>query len=116
VIAIADRMPEVGRKFYESGPAAGIAQLAAYLAAQVEAGVLVVEDCEIAAIHGIDPRHSVQADRLQFRAGAERRAGAAQRPHRGGGVSRGVPGGGQAIIKSLASLSQRAADEVEKVI
>jgi len=49
VIAIADRMPELGRKFYETGPATGIARLAEYLAAQVAAGVLVVEDCEIAA-------------------------------------------------------------------
>ena len=49
VIAIADRMPELGRKFYETGPAQGIAKLAAYIAAQVDAGVLVVEDCEIAA-------------------------------------------------------------------
>ena len=49
MIAIAERMPELGRKFYESGPAKGIAKLAAYIAAQVEAGVLVVEDCEVAA-------------------------------------------------------------------
>jgi AcrR family transcriptional regulator len=49
VIAIAERMPELGRKFYDSGPARGIAKLAGYIAAQVEAGVLVVEDCEIAA-------------------------------------------------------------------
>ena len=49
VIAIADRMPDLGRKFYESGPARGIARLADYLSAQVKAGVLVVEDCEIAA-------------------------------------------------------------------
>jgi len=49
VIAIAERMPELGRKFYESGPAKGIAKLAAYIAAQVEAGVLAVEDCEVAA-------------------------------------------------------------------
>ena len=49
VIAIADRMPEVGRRFYESGPAAGIARLAAYLVAQGEAGVLTVADYEIAA-------------------------------------------------------------------
>jgi AcrR family transcriptional regulator len=49
VIAIADRMPELGRKFYESGPAKGIRKLAAYIGAQVEAGVLVVEDCEVAA-------------------------------------------------------------------
>src|SRR3984893_14164413 len=49
VIAIAERMPELGRKFYESGPAKGIAKLAAYIAAQVEVGVLAVEDCEVAA-------------------------------------------------------------------
>ncbi len=49
VIAIAERMPELGRKFYESGPAKGIAKLAAYIAAQVEAGVLVVDDGEVAA-------------------------------------------------------------------
>ena len=49
VMAIADRMPEVGRKWYESGPAIGIATLAAYFRAQVDAGVLKVEDCEVAA-------------------------------------------------------------------
>jgi AcrR family transcriptional regulator len=49
VIAIADRMPELGRRFYESGPAAGIARLAAYLAAQVDAGVLAVADYQVAA-------------------------------------------------------------------
>src|SRR6202050_719285 len=40
VIAIADRMPEVGRKFYESGPARGLARLAAYFTAQGGGGVL----------------------------------------------------------------------------
>jgi AcrR family transcriptional regulator len=49
VIAIAERMPELGRKFYESGPAKGIRKLADYIAAQVDAGVLVVPDCEVAA-------------------------------------------------------------------
>jgi AcrR family transcriptional regulator len=49
VIAIADRMPDLGRKFYEAGPARGIAQLANYLAAQTAAGVLAIEDCDIAA-------------------------------------------------------------------
>jgi len=48
-IAIAERMPELGRKFYEHGPAKGIRKLTAYIAAQVEAGVLVVDDCEVAA-------------------------------------------------------------------
>ena len=47
VAAIADRMPELGRRFYEQGPARGIARISAYLAAQVDAGVLVIEDCEI---------------------------------------------------------------------
>jgi AcrR family transcriptional regulator len=50
VIAIADRMPEVGRKFYESGPARGMAQLADYLTAQTQAGVLVIADVEVAAV------------------------------------------------------------------
>lgn len=54
VIAIADRMPEIGRVFYETGPAVGIAQLAAYLQAQTEAGVLAVDDAEIAAAQFMD--------------------------------------------------------------
>jgi hypothetical protein len=51
-------MPDLGRKFYEAGPARGIAKLAAYLAAQVEAGVLVVEDCEIAAAQFMESCHA----------------------------------------------------------
>src|ERR1700724_74270 len=49
VIAIADRMPEIGKQFYESGPACGIAMLASYIKTQVDAGTLTVEDCEVAA-------------------------------------------------------------------
>ncbi len=54
VIAIAERMPEVGRRFYEAGPAVGLSQLESYLRAQVAAGVLVVEDCEVAAAQFMD--------------------------------------------------------------
>jgi AcrR family transcriptional regulator len=54
VIAIAERMPEMGRRFYETGPAVGIARLASYLNAQVAAGVLKVEDCEVAAAQFMD--------------------------------------------------------------
>jgi AcrR family transcriptional regulator len=54
VIAIADRMPEIGKQFYESGPACGIAMLAAYLERQVAAGVLTVDDCEVAAAQFLD--------------------------------------------------------------
>jgi AcrR family transcriptional regulator len=54
VIAIADRMPEIGRVFYETGPAIGIARLADYLKAQNEAGVLAVDDCQVAAAQFLD--------------------------------------------------------------
>jgi AcrR family transcriptional regulator len=54
VIAIADRMPEIGKKFYESGPADGIAKVAAYIKRQVDAGVLAVDDCEVAAAQFLD--------------------------------------------------------------
>jgi AcrR family transcriptional regulator len=54
VIAIADRMPEIGKKFYESGPACGIAMLADYIKRQVDAGVLEVDDCEVAAAQFLD--------------------------------------------------------------
>ena len=58
MIAIADRMPEVGRNFYESGPARGIASLAAYLAAQTEAGLLRVDDYQIAAAQFMESTHA----------------------------------------------------------
>lgn len=54
VVAIADRMPEIGKVFYETGPAVGIARLAAYLAAQSQAGVIAVDDCELAAAQFLD--------------------------------------------------------------
>src|SRR4051794_7468047 len=40
VIAIADRMPSIGKAFYETGPSTGIRRLAEYLKAQTVAGVL----------------------------------------------------------------------------
>ena len=58
VIAIADRMPEIGRKFYEAGPGTGVRRLAEYLTAQVEAGVLAIEDCEIAAAQFMEASHA----------------------------------------------------------
>ena len=54
VIGITERMPEIGRQFYETGPACGIAQLASYLRAQVDADLLAVEDCEVAAAQFMD--------------------------------------------------------------
>jgi AcrR family transcriptional regulator len=58
VIAVAERMPDLGRKVYETGPAVGIAKLAAYLRAQVDAGVLDIDDCEVAAAQFIETCHA----------------------------------------------------------
>jgi AcrR family transcriptional regulator len=49
VMAIAERMPEVGRRFYENVVALTIRRLAAYLDAHVAAGDLAIDDCELAA-------------------------------------------------------------------
>jgi AcrR family transcriptional regulator len=54
IIAIADRMPEVGAQFYASGPARGIARLQRYLEDKVAAGLLEPHDCEVAAAQFID--------------------------------------------------------------
>lgn len=54
IIAIADRMPEIGEKFYKAGPARGIAYLKRYLEDKVEAGVLKPHNCEVAAAQFID--------------------------------------------------------------
>ena len=62
VISIADRMPELGKRFYETGPASGIARAARYLEDQMAAGILAVEDCELAAAQFLD---SVSVDDIQ---------------------------------------------------
>ena len=69
VIAVAERMPEFGRKLYESGPARGLASLTAYLKAQVEAGVLDIDDCEIAAAQFIETCHATMLKPMLFNFG-----------------------------------------------
>ena len=54
VMAIAERMPEIGARFYVTGPASGIARVARYLEDQVKAGILAVPDCELAAAQFLD--------------------------------------------------------------
>src|SRR5882762_8286532 len=49
VMAIAERMPEVGRRFYENVIALKMRRLAGYLEARVAAGDLEIEDSELAA-------------------------------------------------------------------
>jgi AcrR family transcriptional regulator len=54
VAMIAERMPEIGKSFYETGPGFGIARVKAYLEAQVAAGVLKIDDCKVAAAQFLD--------------------------------------------------------------
>ena len=49
VMAIAERMPEVGRRFYENVLDLNITRLAAYLDTQVTKGNLAISDCRLAA-------------------------------------------------------------------
>jgi AcrR family transcriptional regulator len=49
VMAIAERMPDVGRRFYERVLAYTINRLAQFLDAKVKGGQLAIDDCELAA-------------------------------------------------------------------
>ena len=49
VRAIAERMPEVGRRFYNNVVSLTIARLAAYLEARAAKGDLAIADCQLAA-------------------------------------------------------------------
>jgi AcrR family transcriptional regulator len=69
VMAIAERMPELGRSFYQAGPAFGISQVANYLKAKTDDGALAVDDCEIAAAQFLDACQSTMFKPLIFNAG-----------------------------------------------
>lgn len=49
VMAIAERMPEVGRRFYDNVIALTMRRLAGYLDARVKAKELAIDNCELAA-------------------------------------------------------------------
>ncbi len=49
VMAIAERMPEVGRRYYENVLDLNITRLAAYLEAHVDRGNLAIPNCRLAA-------------------------------------------------------------------
>ncbi len=68
VIAIAGRMPELGKRFYTTGPAFGIARVARYLEDQVKAGILDVPDCELAAAQFLDSCKSMTLQPLLLNA------------------------------------------------
>lgn len=49
VIGVSERMPELGRQFYDTGPDSGKALLVAYFERQAEAGALDIPDLMMAA-------------------------------------------------------------------
>lgn len=49
VFSIVNRMPDIGIEFYNRGPQICADQMSAYLRSQVAAGVLEIEDCDLAA-------------------------------------------------------------------
>ena len=54
VIAICERMPELGVRFYERGPKRGHDRLAVYLQRAVDAGTLAIPDVALAAYQFAD--------------------------------------------------------------
>lgn len=54
VIGVAERMPDLGREFYERGPQQGAERLARFLAGKVEQGLLAIDDTYLAAVQFLD--------------------------------------------------------------
>ncbi|SEL76854.1 DNA-binding transcriptional regulator, AcrR family [Bosea lupini] len=54
VLGVAERMPDLGREFYERGPMQGAQQLAAFLARRVEQGELAIANAALAAAQFVD--------------------------------------------------------------
>lgn len=54
VLGVAERMPEIGRAFYERGPLLGGQRLGAFLEGRVAAGDLAIDDSFLAASQFID--------------------------------------------------------------
>ena len=69
VISISERMPAIGKRFYEAGPATGVARLCRYLEDQVAAGCLVIDDIELAAAQFLDSCQSTVFKPLLFNFG-----------------------------------------------
>lgn len=54
VLGVAERMPDLGREFYERGPMQGAQRLASFLERKTQAGLLVIDDPELAATQFLD--------------------------------------------------------------
>lgn len=54
VIGVAERMPDLGREFYEKGPMQGARTISDYLDRKVEAGLLAIDDTRLASMQFLD--------------------------------------------------------------
>ena len=68
IFSIVERMPEVGADYYYRGPQICMEKLSAYLHAQVEAGVVEIEDCLLAAQQFMDLSQAGILRKLLFNA------------------------------------------------
>jgi AcrR family transcriptional regulator len=66
ILGVAAKFPQVGRAFYEAGPAHGVAKLAVYLAAETASGRLRACEPEIAATQFLDLCKSGLSTKLLF--------------------------------------------------
>src|SRR5262249_49427273 len=69
VVAVGDRMPELGTEYYDEGPRAGISRLARYLARRAERGILDIADPALASAQSLDMAQTTMARPLLFGAG-----------------------------------------------
>ena len=66
VSAAAAKFPAIGRAFFEAGPQYGADRLAAYFARQVEAGALVIDDVNLAAVQFLESIQGGHLKRMLF--------------------------------------------------
>jgi len=66
VISISERMPAIGKQFYEAGPVVGIARLGRYLEDQVATGYLAIPAVDVAAAQFLDSCQSTMFKPLLF--------------------------------------------------
>ncbi|GAC1549812.1 MAG: TetR/AcrR family transcriptional regulator [Beijerinckiaceae bacterium] len=71
VMAAAAKFPAIGRAFFEAGPQFGADRLAHYFNRQIEAGALVIDDVNLAAIQFLESIQGGHLKRMLFCAGKE---------------------------------------------
>ena len=76
IVAMAERMPDIAVEFYDSGPRLCANQLAQYFRTQVAAGMLAIDDVDLAAAQFLELVQATLTRPLMF--GVAERASAAR--------------------------------------